>query len=208
MDVKKIGAFCGAALLGLVMIVVVIIGPATENPDCVPGGGRVGSVAPAGSLVKPTKSSETTDTSGFGARWGTQHQGIDRAGPVGTPIYAFTDGRVVAAGPAAGFGNWIILDHQIDGKVYSTVYGHMFDDGVLVKVGDQVSAGQEIGKIGNAGESTGAHLHFEVWDGGRLPDGAGTAVDPAPWVDKAAEPGAAAPTPAPGQEPADRKSVV
>lgn len=202
MDVKKIGAFCGAALLGLVMIVVVIIGPATENPDCVPGGGRVGSVAPAGSLVKPTKSSETTDTSGFGARWGTQHQGIDRAGPVGTPIYAFTDGRVVAAGPAAGFGNWIILDHQIDGKVYSTVYGHMFDDGVLVKVGDQVSAGQEIGKIGNAGESTGAHLHFEVWDGGRLPDGAGTAVDPAPWVDKAAEPGAAAPAPAPGQEPA------
>ncbi|WP_397517530.1 M23 family metallopeptidase [Rhodococcus sp. 3A] len=113
-------------------------------------------------------------------------------------MYAFTDGRVIAAGPASGFGNWIIVDHQIDGKVVSTVYGHMFDDGVLVKAGDRVSAGQEIGRIGNAGESTGAHLHFEVWDGGRLPDGVGTAVDPAPWVDQAIEPGQA-PAPETGE---------
>jgi cell wall-associated NlpC family hydrolase len=194
MDAKKIVAAAGAALLGLVLIVVVIVAPASMDTDCGPVGGPSGSgsIMAAGSLVKPTASDTTTDTSGFGERWGSMHQGIDRAGPVGTPIYAFTDGRVAAAGTASGFGHWIVLDHEIAGQTYSTVYGHMFADGVLVEAGQHVSAGQEIGKIGNDGESTGAHLHFEVWEGARLPDGAGRAVDPAPWVERAVEPGAAA----------------
>jgi len=194
----------GAAALGLLlMIMAVVVAILPGDDECEPAtGGTGGSIAAAGSLVKPTKSSETTDTSGFGPRDGAEHQGIDRAGPIGTPIYAFTDGRVVAAGPAMGFGNWIILDHEIDGKVYSTVYGHMFDDGLLVAVGDQVRAGQQIGKVGNAGGSTGPHLHFEIWDGGRLPDGAGTAIDPQEWIDKAAEPGAEPAAPASPGTPA------
>ncbi|MBM4511350.1 peptidoglycan DD-metalloendopeptidase family protein [Rhodococcus hoagii] len=173
-------------MLIMVTAVVVIF---SDEEDCDPASGDGGSIAAAGSLVKPTKSNETTDTSGFGARWGTEHKGIDRAGPVGTPIYAFTDGRVVESGPASGFGNWIVIDHEIDGKVYSTVYGHMFDDGLMVKAGDHVRAGQQIAVIGNAGQSTGAHLHFEVWDGGRLPDGVGNAVNPQSWIDQASEPG-------------------
>lgn len=193
MDAKKLLVATAATLLGLVLIVVVILAPASTTIACAPpSGAAAGAISPAGTLVKPTASDTTTDSSGFGPRWGTVHQGIDRAGPVGTPIYAFTDGRVAEAGEAAGFGHWIILDHEIDGRTYSTVYGHMFADGVLVSAGQHVSAGQEIGKIGNDGESTGAHLHFEVWEGARLPDGAGTAVDPAPWVAKAAEPGTAA----------------
>ncbi|MFZ2178896.1 MAG: M23 family metallopeptidase, partial [Rhodococcus sp. (in: high G+C Gram-positive bacteria)] len=196
MNTKKLLAAAVAVMVGIVVLVVVVAsGSGKQCPvPAAPGG----ATAPAGSLVKPTKSGTTTLTSGFGSRWGTEHKGVDFAGDVGTPIYAFTDGRVIAAGPASGFGNWIILDHQIDGKVYSTVYGHMFDDGVLVKVGDHVSAGQEIGRVGNAGDTTGAHLHFEVWDSGRLPDGVGTAVDPAPWVDRATEPGAA-PAPETGE---------
>lgn len=184
------------ALVVILPIMVVIFLATSDEPkssDCGGAGTPGSTIAAAGSLIKPTKSSETTDTSGFGPRGGTMHQGIDRAGPEGTDIFAFTDGRVVAAGPAEGFGNWIILDHQIDGKVYSSVYGHMREAGVLVKVGDQVSAGQRIATIGNAGQSTGAHLHFEIWEGGRLPDGAGTAVDPAPWIDRAAEVGEATP---------------
>ncbi|WP_237707847.1 peptidoglycan DD-metalloendopeptidase family protein [Hoyosella subflava] len=94
---------------------------------------------------------------------------------------------MTAAGPASGFGNWIIIDHTIDGKPYSTVYGHMWDDGVAVQVGDTVTAGQHIGEVGNNGQSTGAHLHFEVWEGGRL--AGGTETDPQPWLDRAVNPG-------------------
>ena len=99
---------------------------------------------------------------------------------MGKPIFAARDGDVVAAGPADGFGNWIIIQHTVDGRRVDTVYGHMYDDGVLVKVGQKVTAGQQIGKIGSNGQSTGAHLHLEVWEGGRLPEGAGREVNPNP----------------------------
>ncbi|GAA3136845.1 hypothetical protein GCM10020255_012140 [Rhodococcus baikonurensis] len=130
----------------------------------------------SGPITQPTKDGTTTFTSPFGPRWGTEHKGVDFAGPVGTPIYAALDGVAVKAGPASGFGNWIVLDSLVDGKPVSTVYGHMFDDGVLVTEGQQVKAGDHIANIGNNGQSTGAHLHFEYWDGGRLQGG--TAVDP------------------------------
>ncbi|MGB7363589.1 MAG: M23 family metallopeptidase, partial [Rhodococcus sp. (in: high G+C Gram-positive bacteria)] len=183
-------AAVAAALAVLLVVVAVVVLFARPDDMCaLPGAGAPGAPVPAGTHVKPTDPAATTLTSGFGPRWGTNHNGVDFAGPIGTPIYAFTDGTVREAGPASGFGNWIILDHQIDGKTYSTVYGHMRGDGVLVSAGQHVTAGQEIGLIGNAGESTGPHLHFEVWDGGRLPDGAGTALDPASWVDAAVAPG-------------------
>lgn len=115
------------------------------------------------------------------------HRGVDIAlrssdinAAMGKPIFAARDGDVVAAGPADGFGNWIIIQHTVDGRRVDTVYGHMYDDGVLVKVGQKVTAGQQIGKIGSNGQSTGAHLHFEVWEGGRLPEGAGREVNPNP----------------------------
>ncbi|ODQ92878.1 peptidase M23, partial [Dietzia alimentaria] len=103
-------------------------------------------------------------------------------------------------GPASGFGNWIVIDHTIDGQPYSTVYGHMWDDGVDVQVGDTVAAGQHIGEVGNNGQSTGAHLHFEVWQGGRLTGGSET--DPQPWLDRAANPGSG------GSEPPTDESTT
>src|SRR5699024_4341488 len=99
-------------------------------------------------------------------------------------------GVVVEAGAASGFGNWIVIDHTIDGQSYSTVYGHMWDDGVAVSAGDTVTAGQHIGEVGSNGESTGAHLHLEVWEGGRLSGGSET--DPQQWLDRAVEPGSGA----------------
>lgn len=119
-------------------------------------------------------------TSGFGIRNGSPHQGLDVAhngGSDGKPIFAAQAGEVIAAGPASGFGNWIIIKHNIEGEHVDTVYGHMWDHGLSVSVGDTVEAGQEIGKIGNAGESYGAHLHFEIWPGGRL--SGGSPIDPA-----------------------------
>ncbi|WP_040797166.1 peptidoglycan DD-metalloendopeptidase family protein [Nocardia higoensis] len=122
----------------------------------------------------------------FGSRNGG-HRGIDMAGADGTPIFSVSDGRVVAAGPASGFGNWIVVDSvDVNGRSFSAVYGHMWDHGVLVRVGDTVRAGQQIGAVGSAGESTGPHLHFEIVPGGRFTGG--RHIDPMPWLDGAPTP--------------------
>nr|WP_083865124.1 M23 family metallopeptidase [Nocardia brevicatena] len=110
-------------------------------------------------------------TSGFGARWGVQHLGVDIAAPIGTPIYAVADGTVIDAGPAAGFGMWVRLRHE-DGTV--TVYGHV--DTTTVSVGEYVLAGDQIATVGNRGFSTGPHVHFEVWLNGS------DKIDPLPWL--------------------------
>ncbi|WP_344308818.1 peptidoglycan DD-metalloendopeptidase family protein [Fodinicola feengrottensis] len=141
--------------------------------------------APNGKLLDPLKGAGTK-TSPFGPRTnpitGQQegHLGQDFAAPLGTPIYAAAAGTVVKSGPATGFGEWIVLDHQINGQKISTVYGHMYADGLLVKIGDVVTAGQHIANVGSNGQATGPHLHFEVWVGGRLTGG--KAVDPVPWI--------------------------
>ncbi|MBF6522761.1 M23 family metallopeptidase [Nocardia farcinica] len=109
-------------------------------------------------------------TSGFGSRWGTFHNGIDVAGPIGTPIYAVAAGTVIDAGPAQGFGLWVRIRHD-DGAI--TVYGHMYD--FFVSVGERVPAGMQIARMGNRGDSTGPHLHFEVIVNGRH-------VDPRAWL--------------------------
>jgi murein DD-endopeptidase MepM/ murein hydrolase activator NlpD len=111
-------------------------------------------------------------TSGFGSRWGTLHQGLDIAAPIGTPIHAPLAGTVIDSGPASGFGLWVRLRHA-DGTV--TVYGHI--NRSLVKVGDKVAAGEVIAEVGNRGQSTGPHLHIEVI----TPDG--KKINPRPWLD-------------------------
>ncbi|MFD0361672.1 M23 family metallopeptidase [Nocardia sp. GCM10030253] len=109
-------------------------------------------------------------TSAFGSRWGTFHNGIDIAGPIGTPIYAVANGTVIDAGPAQGFGLWVRIRHD-DGTI--TVYGHMYD--FFVSVGERVPAGMQIARMGNRGDSSGPHLHFEVILDGRH-------VDPQQWL--------------------------
>ncbi|KAF0847499.1 peptidoglycan DD-metalloendopeptidase family protein [Nocardia caishijiensis] len=122
----------------------------------------------------------------FGSRGGG-HKGIDMAAADGTTIYSVSDGRVVAAGPASGFGNWIVVDSvDYNGRAYSSVYGHMWDHGVKVRTGDTVTAGQPIGMVGSAGESSGPHLHFEIVPGGRFTGG--RQIDPMPWLDGAPTP--------------------
>jgi murein DD-endopeptidase MepM/ murein hydrolase activator NlpD len=112
-------------------------------------------------------------TSTFGARWGTLHAGIDLAAPMRTPEMAAMDGVVLEAGPASGFGLAVYIQHQ-NGDV--TVYGHM--DEILVKAGQVVHAGDTIALLGNRGQSTGPHLHFEVHAGGLN----GEKIDPLPWL--------------------------
>ena len=99
----------------------------------------------------------------------TFHEGIDIGAPIGTPVYAMSDGVVLYAGPASGFGSEVVLSHR--GGV-TTVYGHV--SRLLVTAG-RVTAGQPIALVGNEGESTGPHLHAEV----RVDD---RPVDPLVWL--------------------------
>jgi murein DD-endopeptidase MepM/ murein hydrolase activator NlpD len=103
-------------------------------------------------------------TSGFGVRsdpfhaGAAMHPGIDLAGHYGTPIYATADGTVLRAGwNSGGYGNLVEVDH---GRGITTRYGHM--SAILVSAGQHVARGQQIGRMGSTGRSTGNHLHYEV----------------------------------------------
>ena len=116
-------------------------------------------------------------TSGFGVRsdpfhaGAAMHPGIDLAGSYGTPIYATADGTVLRAGwNSGGYGNLVEVDH---GRGITTRYGHM--SAILVSPGDHVTRGQQIGRMGSTGRSTGNHLHYEVRIDGR-------AVNPIPFM--------------------------
>ncbi|RBY93188.1 M23 family metallopeptidase [Blastococcus sp. TF02A-30] len=112
-------------------------------------------------------------TTCFCKRWGTMHYGLDLAAPLGTPIYAASDGVVIKAGRASGYGNAVYIQ-DADGNVH--IYGHMRY--YNVSAGDIVHAGDQIAKVGNEGQSTGPHLHYEIHRGGM--DGRPT--DPKVWL--------------------------
>jgi murein DD-endopeptidase MepM/ murein hydrolase activator NlpD len=127
----------------------------------------------------PSNSNYVFPTSGYisscyGWRWGTLHGGVDIAAPIGTNIYAATSGIVARHGFANGFGLAVYIRGD-DGAV--TVYGHVNRE--FVSTGERVHAGQLIAEVGNRGNSTGPHLHFEVHPGGQLHGGQ---VNPMPWL--------------------------
>ena len=110
------------------------------------------------------------------------HTGIDFATPTGTPILAANNGIVVEAGDGGDAGNYVMLKH--DNGLW-TNYQHLSSVGV--GVGNMVRAGQEIGKSGNTGYSTGPHLHFSITDAPTLSSrSSGTnTLDPVPYLDEA-----------------------
>lgn len=98
------------------------------------------------------------------------HTGLDFAGSTGTPIMAAASGTVVSAGYEGAYGNQVIIDH---GDGYQTTYNHLSSIGA--SVGSKVSTGDRIGRLGSTGNSTGAHLHFEVTKDGKF-------IDPEGWL--------------------------
>ena len=121
-----------------------------------------------------TKSAITT---GYGAYAG--HTGVDFACSGVTPVLAVKDGTVVTStalkysnGNYKSYGEYIVINHN-DGTM--TLYAHMQPGSRMVGAGAYVSQGQQIGRVGTTGNSTGNHLHFEVWSGGRR-------VNPVPYL--------------------------
>ncbi len=108
------------------------------------------------SLIKPVSG---VVTSRFGSRWGSTHKGIDIGAPKGTTIKAVAAGTVTVAqyGYNGGYGNYVIVSH---GNGVQTLYGHC--NSLIATVGQKVSQGQAIAKVGSTGRSTGNHLHLEI----------------------------------------------
>ena len=119
---------------------------------------------------------------GFGSASGqfgyTFHNGLDIAAKAGTPVYAAAAGKVTKVSSSGPYGNHVQVEHNLDGEKWTTVYAHMHR--VDVKQGQSVRQGEQIGQIGNTGNSSGPHLHFEVHKGKYAfsSSSAGNAVDP------------------------------
>jgi murein DD-endopeptidase MepM/ murein hydrolase activator NlpD len=132
-------------------------------------------------LVQWPVGAGTSISSYFGYRscdgCSTMHSGIDFTPGEGTPIEAVADGVVVSSTVADGsWGVHVTLQHDVDGVTYFTSYAHMQTGSMPLQTGDTVSRGDVIGRVGNTGQSNGAHLHFTVEDANR------GLVNPLPWL--------------------------
>ncbi len=106
----------------------------------------------------------------------SDHAGLDMTPGIGTPIQAMADGVVTTATEQGGaYGVYVVIRHEIDGQVVESVYAHMLEGSLALTPGQTVRVGQLVGRVGNSGRSTGAHLHFEVRVGGEP-------VDPLVWI--------------------------
>lgn len=133
-----------------------------ENPGLLDHVNRFGTLAgyASGGLVRPVSGPLT---SRFGAGRGRYpHAGVDWAVPIGTPVKAALAGTVLGHQPVGRTGRYVFLAHPGNRNTY---YGHLSRP--MVSPGQEVAKGQVIGLSGNTGNSTGPHLHFETWTGGK-----------------------------------------
>ncbi|MBF6469934.1 peptidoglycan DD-metalloendopeptidase family protein [Nocardia beijingensis] len=142
-----------------------IAGPLAQAEEALKGVQQQVAPAPA---VRPVAGAIS---SGYGSRWGAMHYGLDFADALGAPIHSVSNGTVIEAGPASGFGLWVRV-LQDDGT--TAVYGHVNE--MFVHAGQRVNAGEVIATVGNRGQSTGPHLHLEIWDQ------SGSKIDPLPYL--------------------------
>lgn len=110
------------------------------------------------------------------------HNGIDFSEGVNEPIHASASGVVSRSYVSDSYGEVVFIKHNINGQQYETVYAHMLTGSRLVQENDNVIQGQQIGIMGNTGDSQGIHLHFEM----NIPEwvqGGANAVDPLPYLE-------------------------
>ncbi|WP_402463153.1 SH3 domain-containing protein [Isoptericola aurantiacus] len=145
---------------------------------------QVASAPPAAAatrLAAPLKNDTYVLSSYYGPRCmpvrasSAFHLGQDMGAARGTDVRAVAGGTVRAAGAVSGFGQWVVIDHRVDGVTFSSLYAHVIDGDQRVKKGQKVKKGQHIADVGSSGTSTSPHLHLEIWKGGY---GSGSTVDP------------------------------
>ena len=154
------------------------VSPATFLPAIVQ---RDGFGITAYTVVQWPVPSTTTITDGFGLRscagCSADHKGIDLTPGSGYPIEAVADGVVTEArSDLGGLGVHVIIQHVIDGQVFSSLYAHMQAGSLALNVGDAVMRGQQLGAVGDTGSSTGPHLHFGILGAD------GIEIDPQAWL--------------------------
>lgn len=178
------GSRRGRLLLALLACASALLGLAAAEAGAAQGG--LGS---APSAESPTTTSPTTVRTPFfpvrGAHeyWagfgdGRGHEGADVGARCGTPLVAVSTGRITMREYHARAGNYVVLD--LKGTDLDLAYMHLVRP-ALTKVGTVVHAGQLIGNVGETGNASGCHLHFEVWEGEYY--GGGSAVDPMPYLE-------------------------
>ncbi|WP_152363196.1 M23 family metallopeptidase [Microlunatus speluncae] len=187
-----------AIRLAAAALILIMVGPATilislaalissdlsANCGSPSGGDVIGRETPSSRVVFPLPKGVWVMTDGFGRRIHpvtadeSFHTGLDLGAPAGTSIRAAADGIVAVAGLSDVYGGLIVIEHRVGDRAVATAYAHMWEAGIHVRIGDTVTAGQPIGEVGNAGRSTGPHLHFEVRPGGAN----GQPIDPVPWL--------------------------
>ncbi len=123
-------------------------------------------------------------SSGFGSRrapcWGCSryHAGVDITPGYGAKVVSIANGVVIRAGRSGRMGVNTAIRHVVNGKVVVSVYEHLQRGSLRFRVGQRVKHGQRIGRVGNTGSSTGAHLHFEIRTA------SGRAINPLKWLRK------------------------
>lgn len=155
------------------------LGPRLLIPSSAPQAGQE-----AGDGVFPVRGRYDFGTGANAFGGGRSHQGQDIFAACGTPVAAARPGRVVAARTGGNEGNYAVIEAPDGGQ---QAYLHMLQPPSVGK-GDQVLAGAQIGKVGQTGNASGCHLHFELWTApGRFTGG--TPYDPRPDLDRWAESG-------------------
>jgi murein DD-endopeptidase MepM/ murein hydrolase activator NlpD len=179
----------GAALVTAVALVVTALGATAFAATPPSGGAAPGGVStspaspPAAAALPPaTSSRQVFPVRGKHEYWdgmdaGRGHQGVDIGSPCGTPLVAAVAGRVrfVKYHPRAG--NYVVID--LAASTIDLAYMHLREPASVLS-GQTLSAGQQIGAVGDTGNASGCHLHFEVWEGAYY--GGGAPIDPMPFL--------------------------
>jgi len=164
-----------------------VVAPAATA--AVAAGVEAAPAAPAGAAVRWPFAGATRMSDGFGPRsapcsgCSSFHDGLDLNPGVGAPIGSIADGIVssVTASDNGGLGVHVMIDHVVNGQRVTSTYGHMLSGSAAVSEGQSVTAGQLVGNVGSTGQSTGPHLHLEIYSGS-------TALDPYAWLTEHAGP--------------------
>jgi murein DD-endopeptidase MepM/ murein hydrolase activator NlpD len=172
----------GGSALALAMLALL----ALASPVPAASGGGISSAPTAEAPLATTPGADSRQVypirgphelwEGFGGA--RHHEGADVGSPCGTPLVAVGNGRVSKNEYHSRAGNYLVLD--LKGTIYDVAYMHLIKPPALT-VGQTVAAGQVVGYVGQTGNASGCHLHFELWEGAYY--GGGAAIDPVPFLE-------------------------